>query len=47
VKAGGSQRVIDEVNRSLHDALMVVKVEKFAEALESIPLTLTKNAVMN
>lgn len=81
---GGSQRVIDEVDRSLHDALMVVKdviekpqivygggspeayvatklrewartlsgreqlaVEKFAEAIESIPLSLAKNAGMN
>ena len=81
---GGSQRVIDEVERSLHDALMVVKdviekpmivygggapeayvssklrqwaqtlsgreqlaVEKFAEALESIPLALARNAGMN
>jgi archaeal chaperonin len=81
---GGSQRVIDEVERSLHDALMVVKdviekpmivygggspeayvssklrlwaqtlsgreqlaVEKFAEAMESIPLSLARNAGMN
>lgn len=81
---GGTQRVIDEVDRSLHDALMVVKdviekpmivygggapeayvssklrqwgqtlsgreqlaVEKFAEALESIPLALARNAGMN
>lgn len=81
---GGSQRVIDEVDRSLHDALMVVKdviekplivygggspeayvayklrlwaqtlsgreqlaVEKFSEALESIPLALARNAGMN
>ena len=81
---GGSQRVIDEVDRSLHDALMVVKdviekpsivygggspeayvssklrqwaqtlsgreqlaVEKFAEALEAIPLALARNAGMN
>src|SRR3989344_1388502 len=81
---GGSQRVIDEAERSIHDALMVVKdvverplmlvgggapeayvavklrtwsqslsgreqlaVEKFAEALESIPLALAKNAGMN
>src|SRR5438876_1739584 len=81
---GGTQRVIDEVDRSLHDALMVVKdviekpmivygggspeayvssklrswaqtllgreqlaVEKFAEALESIPLGLARNAGMN
>jgi chaperonin GroEL (HSP60 family) len=81
---GGSQRVIDEANRSMHDALMVVKdviekpeivygggspesyvalklrdwakslsgreqlaVEKFADALESIPLALARNAGMN
>ena len=81
---GGSQRVIDEADRSIHDALMVVKdvvekplilpgggapeaylalnlkewskslsgreqlaVEKFAEALESIPITLARNAGMN
>jgi len=81
---GGSQRVIDEAERSIHDALMVVKdvvekplilpgggapeaylalnlkewskslsgreqlaVEKFAEALESIPITLARNAGMN
>lgn len=81
---GGSQRVIDEAERSIHDALMVVKdviekpmivygggapeayistklrtwaqllsgreqlaVEKFAEALESIPLSLARNAGMN
>ena len=81
---GGSQRVIDEAERSIHDALMVVKdviekplfvygggapegyvatklrswaqslsgreqlaVEKFAEALESIPLALARNAGMN
>ncbi len=81
---GGSQRVIDEADRSIHDALMVVKdvierpmivygggapeiyvatklriwaqslsgreqlaVEKFAEALESIPIALAKNAGMN
>ncbi|MDG6900873.1 MAG: TCP-1/cpn60 chaperonin family protein [Nitrososphaerota archaeon] len=78
---GGSQRVIDEAERSIHDAVMVVKdvledpaivagggaveeelayrlskwsatvqgreqlaVEKFAEALESIPLALASNA---
>jgi thermosome len=78
---GGSQRVIDEVERSMHDAIMVVKdvienpaivggggaveeelsyrlmkwstalqgreqlaVEKFAEALESIPQALAVNA---
>ncbi len=81
---GGSQRVVDEVERAIHDALMVVKdvieepyfvpgggapeaylatklrlwaqslsgreqlaVEKFAEALESIPISLAKNAGMN
>jgi thermosome len=78
---GGSQRVVDEAERSMHDAIMVVKdvlekpavvggggaveeelsyrllkwanslsgreqlaAEKFAEALESIPLTLAENA---
>ena len=81
---GGSQRVIDEADRSIHDALMVIKdvietpkivygggspeayiairlrnwakslsgreqlaVEKFADALESIPLALARNAGMN
>ena len=81
---GGTQRVIDEADRSMHDALMVVKdviekpkivygggapesfialrlrewsktlsgreqlaVEKFADALESIPLALARNAGMN
>ena len=81
---GGSQRVIDEAERSIHDALMVVKdvmekpaivagggspeayaaaqlkewsnklsgreqlaVQKFAEALETIPLTLAENAGMD
>jgi archaeal chaperonin len=81
---GGSQRVVDEVERSIHDALMCVKdviefpyiipgggapeaiiahnlrewagslpgreqlaAEKFADALESIPLTLAKNAGMD
>ena len=81
---GGSQRVIDEAERSIHDALMVVKdviekpmivygggapeayistklrtwaqslsgreqlaVEKFAEAIESIPMALARNAGMN
>jgi len=81
---GGSQRVIDEADRSIHDALMVIKdvvekpmvvygggapeayvatklrvwaqslsgreqlaVEKFAEALESIPIALARNAGMN
>ncbi|MDG7013932.1 MAG: TCP-1/cpn60 chaperonin family protein [Nitrososphaerota archaeon] len=78
---GGSQKVVDEVERSMHDAIMVVKdvlekpaivagggaveeelsqrlmkwsstlqgreqfaAEKFAEALESIPLALAVNA---
>jgi chaperonin GroEL (HSP60 family) len=78
---GGSQRVVDEVERSVHDALMVVKdvilkpeivagggapetyaatkirgwakslegreqlaAEKFADALEEIPITLAENA---
>ncbi|MFM8659001.1 MAG: thermosome subunit beta [Candidatus Nitrosotenuis sp.] len=81
---GGSQRVVDEVDRSVHDALMVVKdvmenpsivagggapetfaatklrnwakslegreqlaVEKFADSLEAIPLTLSENAGMD
>ena len=81
---GGSQRVVDEVERSVHDALMVVKdvienplivagggapetyaatkirnwakslegreqlaAEKFADSLESIPLTLSENAGMD
>jgi archaeal chaperonin len=81
---GGSQRVVDEAERSLHDALMVMKdvlekpsivagggspesyianelrhwsgnlegraqlaVEKFADALEIIPLTLAENAGMD
>lgn len=81
---GGSQRVVDEVDRSIHDALMVAKdviekpaivagggapeayaaaqlktwadsfdgreqlaVKKFAEALESIPLTISENAGMD
>ncbi|MDW8274916.1 MAG: thermosome subunit beta [Candidatus Nitrosocaldus sp.] len=81
---GGSQRVVDEADRSIHDAIMVVKdvVEnpaivagggsieayiakelrawastlpgreqlaaiKFAEALETIPLTLAENAGMD
>jgi len=81
---GGSQRVVDEAERSIHDALMVVKdvmekpaivagggapeayaarelrewanklsgreqlaVQKFADALETIPLTLGENAGMN
>jgi len=80
---GGSQRVVDEAERSLHDAIMVVKdvleepaivagggapeaevssrlrdyatklpgreqlaVLKYADALESIPLTLAENAGM-
>jgi len=81
---GGSQRVVDEVERSVHDAIMVVKdvmenpsivagggapeiyaatklrswakslegreqlaVEKFADSLEEIPLTLSENAGMD
>jgi archaeal chaperonin len=81
---GGSQRVIDEAERSVHDALMVTKdviekpaivagggapesyvagkirdwantlsgreqlaAEKFAEAMEIIPLTLAENAGMD
>jgi chaperonin GroEL (HSP60 family) len=81
---GGSQRVVDEVERAIHDSLMVLKdviekpyfvpgggapeaylaaklrvwaqslsgreqlaVEKFAEALESIPISLARNAGMN
>jgi thermosome len=81
---GGSQRVVDEVERSVHDAIMVVKdvmenpsivagggapetfaatkirswakslegreqlaAEKFADALETIPLTLAENAGMD
>ncbi len=81
---GGSQRVVDEVERSIHDALMVVKdvienplivagggapetyaatklrswaktlegreqlaAEKFADALETIPLVLSENAGMD
>lgn len=81
---GGSQRVVDEVERAIHDALMVLKdviekpyfvpgggapeaylatklrvwaqslsgreqlaVEKFAEALEAIPISLARNAGMN
>ena len=81
---GGSQRVVDEVDRSLHDALMVVKdviekpaivagggapeahvasqlkewsdnfegrqqlaIRKYAEALETIPLTIAENAGMD
>ena len=81
---GGTQRVIDEVDRSIHDSLMVVKdviekpqivagggapetyastklrswakslegreqlaAEKFADALESIPLCLAENAGMD
>ena len=80
----GSQRVVDEVDRSIHDSLMVVRdvmelpsivagggspetfaatkirnwakslegreqlaVEKFADALESIPLALAENAGMD
>ena len=81
---GGSQRVVDEVERSVHDALMVIKdvmevpsivagggapetfaatkirswakslegreqlaAEKYADALETIPLTLAENAGMD
>jgi len=81
---GGSQRVVDEAERSVHDALMCVKdvvehpyvvpgggapealvsqkirewsgtlpgreqlaAEKFADALESIPITLARNAGMD
>lgn len=81
---GGSQRVVDEVERSVHDALMVIKdvmqvpsivagggapetfaatkirswakslegreqlaAEKYADALEIIPLTLAENAGMD
>jgi thermosome len=81
---GGSQRVVDEAERSMHDALMVVKdiverpaivagggapeayvagkirewsaavagrehyaIAAFADALESIPLTLAENAGMD
>ena len=81
---GGSQRVVDEADRSVHDALMVTKdvlekplivagggspeayvsnklkewtttltgreqlaAEKFAEALETIPITLAENAGMD
>ena len=81
---GGSQRVVDEVDRSLHDALMVVKdvvekpsivagggspeaylstelnewsgsydgreqlaIKQYAEALETIPLTIAENAGMD
>ena len=81
---GGSQRVIDEVDRSIHDSLMVVKdviekpeivagggapesyaasqlkdwadsfdgreqlaIKKYAEALETIPLTIAENTGMD
>ena len=81
---GGSQRVIDEVDRSIHDSLMVIKdviekpeivagggapesfaasqlknwannfdgreqlaIKKYAEALETIPLTIAENAGMD
>jgi chaperonin GroEL (HSP60 family) len=81
---GGSQRVVDEAERALHDALMVTKdvmekpyilvgggapenyvarklrdwanslsgreqlaVQKFADALETLPLVLAENAGMN
>ena len=81
---GGTQRIIDEVDRSIHDSLMVVKdviekpaivagggapeafaasllkdwadnfdgreqlaIKKYAEALETIPLTIAENAGMD
>ena len=81
---GGSQRVVDEVDRSIHDALMVVRdvierpaivagggsaeayiaaqlkawadtfdgreqlaIKKYAESLETIPLTIAENAGMD
>jgi chaperonin GroEL (HSP60 family) len=81
---GGSQRVVDEVDRSIHDSLMVVKdviekpsivsgggsaeaylagqlnewadsfdgreslaIKQYAEALETIPLTIAENAGMD
>jgi thermosome len=74
---GGSQRVVDEADRSIHDALMVTKdvvekpiieayianelrqwssslegraqlaVNKFADAIDSIPLALSENAGMD
>ena len=81
---GGSQRVVDEVDRSIHDALMVVKdvvekplivagggspeaylaaelnewasssegreqlaIKQYAEAFDSIPLTIAENAGMD
>jgi len=81
---GGSQRVVDEVDRSMHDALMVVKdvvekpaivagggspeaylaaelnewsgnsegreqlaIQQYAEAFDSIPLTIAENAGMD
>ncbi len=81
---GGSQRIVDEVDRSMHDSLMVVKdvierpkivagggapecnialqlrewadtldgreqlaVKKYAEALETIPVTIAENAGMD
>ncbi len=81
---GGSQRVVDEVDRSMHDALMVVRdvierpaivsgggsaeayiaaqlktwadtfdgreqlaIKKYAESLETIPLTIAENAGMD
>ena len=81
---GGSQRVVDEADRSIHDALMVVKdvvekpsivagggspeaylatelnewsggaegreqlaIKQYAEAFESIPLTIAENAGMD
>ena len=81
---GGTQRIIDEVDRSIHDSLMVVKdviekpsivagggapeayvamnlkewadafdgkeqlaIKKYAEALETIPMTISENAGMD
>ena len=81
---GGSQRIVDEVDRSIHDALMVVRdvierpaivagggsaeayiaaqlkawadtfdgreqlaIKKYAESLETIPLTIAENAGMD
>ena len=81
---GGSQRIVDEADRSIHDALMVVKdaierpaivagggapesyvatqlkewsdsfdgreqlaIKRYAEALETIPLTIAENAGMD
>ncbi|URE25027.1 T-complex protein 1 subunit delta, partial [Musa troglodytarum] len=46
---GSNQLVIDEAERSLHDALCVVSycIKEFAEALEVIPYTLAENAGLN